>query len=359
MYTTLYEKYLWPRLKLMDPENAHDLVTDKLEKISRSRLLCLAIALLLKVEDKRLERKCMGITFPNPVGLAAGFSKYGIGLPALETLGFGFLELGGITPLPQDGKPKPRMFRLEEDRALINRMGFNNPGAHTLRNTLRNTRRIRSPIAINLGKGIDTPVERAAEDYCDGLKILYEEADFFVINVSSPNTPGLRTLQDPEALNPLLREINFTRNQIVGRANLEIKPILVKIAPDIEDDKLEPIIECVMINSMQGLVLTNTTMKREGLVSENQREVGGLSGKPLRDRALTLVNKTKELAPFLTVIGVGGIFTGEDAWNMMVQAGADLVQVYTGLVYKGPGLVRRINKELLQYLDTLVPALKR
>ena len=349
MYTELYKNIVRPKLFALDPEEAHDKATRLLEKISRSPLLCAMLGAVFTVRDRRLERVRMGLTFRNPVGLAAGFSKYGVGLPALEAVGFGFLEIGGVTPSPQDGSPKLRMFRCEADEALINRMGFNNPGAYGLRNTLLKNRQLRIPIGINLGKGKETPLAEAANDYCDCLETLYHNGDFFVVNVSSPNTPGLRTLQNPEVLDGILGAIAAKRAWCRGNGGGR-KPILVKIAPDLEFDMLDRIIECVQKNKMDGLVIANTTTSRTGLKSKHKDETGGASGRLLFKRSLTLVSRAKSLAPKLTVIGVGGIFSGQDAWYMLHQAKADLVQVYTGLVYEGPGLVHEINKEILRRL---------
>lgn len=352
MYTEIYKRWLRPTLFAMDPEDAHDRATKLLEKVSRSRLLCFALKTALRVNDKRLNRTRMGITFPNPVGLAAGFSKYGIGLSALEACGFGFLELGGVTPLPQEGNQKPRMFRLEEDSALINRMGFNNPGVSGL---IENTRAsfVNIPLGINIGKGKDTPLEDAHCDYESCLERLYPYADFFVINVSSPNTPGLRTLQSPEALSRILDGVETKRLTITHVYGGVRKPILVKVAPDLDLDNLDRIIKCVFTSGMDGMVVANTTTSRKGLTSKHKDEVGGLSGPPLFERCCTLVGYVKNKAPSLTVIASGGISSAEDAWRLIKYCKADLVQIYTDLVYEGPGLVREINKGLLNEMNNL------
>lgn len=342
----LYKKIVRPRLFKMDPEDAHNFVMNQLERVSQSRLFCRAMSTAFTVKDKRLERTRMGITFPNPVGLAAGFSKYGTGLQALEALGFGFLEIGGVTPLPQDGNPKPRMFRLEEDFALINRMGFNNPGFLALLQTLRYGGALNVPLAINIGKGKETPLEHSEKDYCECLERLYHHADFFVLNVSSPNTPGLRTLQTPEALDRILGAVERTRLGLFFESRIK-KPVLVKVAPDLDEDQLKKIVEIAVNREMDGLIVANTTMTRVGLKSKNQIETGGLSGPPLFERALKLVSLVKELAPELTVIASGGISTSADAWYMLDQAKADLVQIYTALVFEGPGVVREINRGIL------------
>lgn len=350
MYTTLYKTLVWPKLSRMDAEEAHDSATDLLEKISRHPLLCAILKAFLTIHNYRLTRSVMGTNFPNPVGLAAGFSKNGIGLPALRAIGFGFLELGGVTPLPQDGNPKPRMFRLEEDQALINRMGFNNFGARKLRATILDSPPSPTPIGINLGKGKDTPLENAAEDYCHCMEMLYNHTDFFVVNVSSPNTPGLRTLQNTEVLDRILKII-WVKRKMLEQTCAYRKPILVKIAPDMNMEQLDRIVECVEQNGMEGMVIGNTTTSRDGLTGKHRNETGGASGRFLFERSMKLVERAKWQAPNLTVIGVGGIFSGKDAWEMISEAGADLVQIYTGLVFEGPGLVRAINKELLRHLN--------
>lgn len=352
MYTEIYERWLRPKLFTMDPEDAHNRATEILEKVSRSRLLCFGLKTALQIKDKRLVRTRMGITFPNPVGLAAGFSKYGTGLPALKACGFGFLELGGVTPLPQDGNPQPRMFRLEEDYALINRMGLNNPGIEGLKNNLASSGALDIPIGINIGKGKDTSLERAEDDYCACLERLYTDADFFVLNISSPNTPGLRTLQNPEVLNRMLKAIMIKRMELSLR-HRDRKPILVKIAPDLDLDMLDEIIRCVIQNGMNGMVVANTTTSRKGLTGKYKDEAGGLSGRLLFERCCTLVGYVKDKAPNLTVIASGGIFSAADAWRLIKYCKADLLQIYAGLVYKGPGLVREINKGLLNEMNNL------
>lgn len=347
MYTALYRLAVRPFLFKMDPEDAHTKALALLEKVSRSKTLSALVTRLFAVQNKRLERNVMGITFPNPVGLAAGFLKEVVGLEALEAIGFGFLELGTFTPFPQEGNPRPRMFRLPEDLAIINRMGFNNTGAIAAGKALREGGVLKIPVGVSLGKGKETPIENAANDYCFGLAKLYSHADFFVLNVSSPNTPNLRLLQKKEALNGILQPVSERRKERCEKFGQPFKPILLKIAPDVLFEELKVISECVAKNGLNGLVVANTTVTRFGLKNQNRSEPGGLSGKPLFVRSLELVDKAKNLLPDLTIIGSGGIMNREDASNLL-EAGADLIQIYTGLVYNGPGLIREINTELLR-----------
>lgn len=278
-------------------------------------------------------RTVFGIRFPNPVGLAAGLDKDGRALPAWAALGFGFVEVGTVTWHAQPGNPKPRLFRLREDEAIINRMGFNNAGAQALAAKLDRTA-LKAPLGISLGKSKITPVEDAVQDYLNSLNALKDHGDYYAINVSSPNTPGLRSLQDKGALTELVQALTRATD----------KPMLVKIAPDLTDDAIEEVIQVCLDNGIKGLIATNTTLSREGLTSAHKSETGGLSGKPLTQRAndvVRFITKNSELP----VIGVGGIATADDA-KRMIDAGASLVQIYTGFIYEGPGLVSRINRAL-------------
>ncbi|WP_086665776.1 quinone-dependent dihydroorotate dehydrogenase [Lentzea kentuckyensis] len=278
-------------------------------------------------------RTVFGIRFPNPVGLAAGLDKDGRALPAWAALGFGFVEVGTVTWHAQPGNPKPRLFRLREDEAIINRMGFNNAGAQALAAKLDRTT-LKAPLGISLGKSKITPVEDAVQDYLNSLNALKNHGDYYAINVSSPNTPGLRSLQDKGALTELVQALTRATD----------KPMLVKIAPDLTDDAIEEVIQVCLDNGIKGLIATNTTLSREGLTSAHQSETGGLSGRPLTQRAndvVRFITKNSELP----VIGVGGIATADDA-KRMIDAGASLVQIYTGFIYEGPGLVSRINRAL-------------
>jgi dihydroorotate dehydrogenase len=292
----------------------------------------------------RNERKVFGITFPNPVGLAAGFDKYGQSLYGIQAFGFGFAEVGTITPLPQPGNPRPRLFRLKEDGAVINRMGFNNDGAEVVARRLAAYRSLHIPIGVNVGKGRDTPLENAADDYAKGISVFYSHADYLTINASSPNTKDLRRLQEKERLQTLLDTVQATISACAkGRTP---KPVLLKIAPDVTESELDDILS-VAESKVQGLIIGNTTIERpEYLRSPHRVEAGGLSGKPLTKRTPQLVGYAKRALPNMPVVGVGGISNPDDA-RRMFDAGASLIQLYTGLVFEGPLLAHRINRALL------------
>lgn len=291
-----------------------------------------------------LERELWGIRFPNPVGLAAGFDKDARWINELSCLGFGFVEIGTVTPLAQPGNPKPRLFRLPADKAVINRMGFNNEGA------VAAAERLRKPhaniiVGGNIGKNKDTPNEQAIDDYEKAFKALYDVVDYFVVNVSSPNTPGLRALQDKEPLTRIL-----TRLQVLNTQLGKNRPILLKIAPDLTNEQLDDIIALVTDTNIQGVVATNTTIERSGLASEESKitdiGAGGLSGKPLTKRATEVVRYIHEHSGGkIKIIAAGGIFTAADAQEKL-DAGASLVQVYTGFIYEGPAIASNICKGL-------------
>ena len=329
----------------LDPEQAHNLTL---------RLLALAGALppirawlhrIFAPQTPGLGVRAFGLDFLNPVGMAAGFDKDGRAIPGLACLGFGHLELGTVTPHPQAGNPRPRVFRLPEDQAVINRMGFPNAGAETL---LENLLRGRPPgvvLGVNIGKGVDTPLESAVEDYLFLLRIFYSYADYLAINVSSPNTIGLRRLQAREHLEDLLQAISVERSSLKITSGRRV-PILVKLAPDLTEDELEDAVDVIVSSGMDGVIATNTTVERAGLRSQRREEIGGLSGAPLRDRSTEVVRRIQQITNgHLPIVGVGGIFGPEDAREKL-DAGASLVQVYTGLVYRGPGLVSEILEGL-------------
>jgi dihydroorotate dehydrogenase len=288
-----------------------------------------------------------GVRFPNPVGLAAGMDKDGTALTAWPSLGFGFVEVGTVTALPQPGNPKPRLFRLRESEAVINRMGFNNAGAQALAARLAATGQLRVPLGISLGKSKVVPVEHAVDDYRTSLRALYPYGDYFAINVSSPNTPGLRGLQDRKALSELVAELTLECAALAERDRSQPRPLLVKIAPDLTDDAIGEVLEVCAEHGISGLIATNTTLSRDGLAPTDQHlaaETGGLSGRPLTERARSVVEFVhKQTGGRLPVIGVGGIMDADDAARMF-DAGASLVQVYTGFIYRGPGLVRQISR---------------
>ena len=296
------------------------------------------------VTDPRLEREVFGLKFKNPVGLAAGMDKDAKLYKELSGLGFGFIEIGTLTPKPQEGNPKQRLFRLREDSAIINRMGFNNGGVHDAVERLKNNPKGKGHVLIggNIGKNKVTPNEDAVSDYEICFDALYDYVDYFVVNVSSPNTPNLRELQDKEPLTKLLQTL-----QDKNAAKPKQKPILLKIAPDLTDDQLLDIIDIVKTTGIAGVIATNTTISREGLQSENKAEMGGLSGKPLAKRSTEVIRFLSEKSnKAFPIIGVGGIHSADDAIEKL-EAGASLIQLYTGFIYEGPGLIKAINKRIL------------
>lgn len=333
----MYQSLIRPLLFKLDPEKAHYLTFFFLKNFG-----WLSKTFLPKpIEDQRLEREVFGLKFKNPVGLAAGLDKNAVAFQEFADLGFGFVEIGTLTPKPQPGNDKKRLFRLIEDSAIINRMGFNNEGVDTAVERLRKNKGVL--IGGNIGKNKVTPNEDAVNDYKICFEKLFDYVDYFVVNVSSPNTPNLRELQDKEPLTRLLGELQ--------KMNLEKpkqKPILLKIAPDLTNDQLLDIIEIVKDTKIAGVIATNTTLSREGLKSENQKETGGLSGKPLTKRSTEVIRFLSEKSgKAFPIIGVGGIHTAEDALEKL-EAGASLVQLYTGFIYEGPKLIRKINQKLLE-----------
>ncbi|GAB3987294.1 quinone-dependent dihydroorotate dehydrogenase [Spirosoma daeguense] len=298
-----------------------------------------------------MERTVFGITFPNPVGMAAGFDKNAELISELSDLGFGFVEIGTVTPRPQPGNPRPRLFRLKPDGGLVNRMGFNNKGASVAAERLRRFAQTRGDRQVivggNIGKNKDTPNEEALNDYLLNFRELFDTVDYFVVNVSSPNTPGLRDLQEREPLTRLLSAIQSENKQ-----RSTPKPILLKIAPDLTNGQLDDIIAIVAETGIAGVIATNTTISRSGLKTEardiEQIGAGGVSGRPLRDRATEVIRYLhQQSGGAFPIVGVGGIFSPEDAQEKL-DAGASLIQLYTGFIYEGPGVARRINRTLLK-----------
>ena len=339
----MYKLLIRPILFWFDPEEVH-YFTFKwiriLNLIPGFSWLCKS---LYTVDDARLEREVFGLKFKNPVGLAAGFDKDAKLYKELSNFGFGFIEIGTITPKPQEGNPKKRLFRLREDSAIINRMGFNNGGVEAAVERLKRNNGVL--IGGNIGKNKVTPNEEATSDYEICFDALYEVVDYFVVNVSSPNTPNLRALQDKEPLTQLLQTLQ-DKNETKPKA----KPILLKIAPDLTDEQLLDIIDIVATTKIAGVIATNTTISRDGLQSPNQNEVGGLSGKPLTKRSTEVIRFLSEKSnKAFPIIGVGGIHTAEDAIEKL-DAGASLVQLYTGFIYEGPALVKAINQKILERL---------
>lgn len=337
----MYKSLIRPLLFKVDPEKVHHF-TFKVLKTWMG--LPGAAALMRKkfqVPDSQLEREVFGIRFPNPVGLAAGFDKDAKLFQELGNLGFGFVEIGTLTPRPQEGNPKKRLFRLKQDQAIINRMGFNNGGVDAAVERLKKNKNL--IIGGNIGKNKLTPNEHAVEDYLYCFEALYQWVDYFVVNVSSPNTPNLRELQDKEPLTALLKALQHANSKKPVQ-----KPILLKIAPDLTDAQLLDIIDIVQESYTSGVIATNTTISREGLVSESRKETGGLSGKPLRERSTQVIRFLSEKSnKAFPIIGVGGIHSPEDALEKL-EAGASLVQLYTGFIYEGPGLIKGINQKILE-----------
>lgn len=339
----MYHLILKPILFLFNPEKAHYFTTNMLSTVLAIPGMKSIFAALFQIKDKRLERTVFGIKFPNPVGLAAGFDKEAKLYKDMVHLGFGFIEVGTITPKGQPGNPKPRLFRLTQDDALINRMGFNNEGLAGAVERLK-SRNSNLIIGGNIGKNKVTPNEKATEDYITCFEALFPHVDYFVVNVSSPNTPNLRALQDKKPLTELLSTLQNLNNKKPNP-----KPILLKIAPDLTNEQLDDIVEIVANTKIAGLIATNTTISREGLKSNPSlvQEMGGLSGKPVRDKSTEVIRylRKKSNASF-PIIGAGGIHSAEDAIEKL-DAGCDLVQLYTGFVYEGPALVKSINKGVL------------
>ena len=337
----MYKLIIKPLLFFFDPEWVHHTVFKSIKIAHKIPGISYLLRTAFSIKDKGLERKLFGLTFPNPVGLAAGFDKDAKLFQELSNFGFGFVEIGTLTPKPQDGNPKKRMFRLPEDEGLINRLGFNNQGVEAAVKRLKKNQGVL--IGGNIGKNKITPNEEAVNDYIYCFEALFDHVDYFVVNVSSPNTPNLRALQDKEPLTHLLSTLKGLNDQ-----KDKPKPILLKIAPDLSDDQLLDIIEIVTSVKIDGVIATNTTLSREGLQSKNKEEKGGLSGRPLTQRSTEvirfLVEKSNNAFP---IIGVGGVHKPQDAIEKL-EAGASLIQLYTGFVYEGPGVVKRINKALIQ-----------
>ena len=341
----MYKWLIRPLFFSVDAEKIHHFVFRTLKFVCKIPGVSSLLGTLYGVADKRLEKRILGITFKNPVGLAAGFDKDARLIDELDSLGFGFIEIGTVTPLPQSGNDKPRLFRLPQDQALINRMGFNNEGVEA---AMRRLKEKKSNIIVggNIGKNKVTPNEKALNDYALCFEVLFPYVDYFVLNISSPNTPGLRELQDKEPLRKLLLHVKQ-----LSESKPVYKPLLLKIAPDLVDSQLDDIIEILKETKLDGVVATNTTISREDL-STTSAEVqaignGGLSGKPLTKRSTDVIRYLRQkLGPGFPIMGVGGIMSTEDALEKL-KAGADLIQIYTGFIYEGPGFVRNINKAIL------------
>lgn len=336
-----------PVLFRLDPEDAHDLVAGLLRRAATMPLLPRLVRTLLSVRDPALQTEFAGLRLENPIGLAAGFDKRGDLVRAMAMLGFGHIEVGTVTPRPQPGNPRPRMFRLPEDAALINRLGFNSPGMRAvIHQLLREGRPPGLVIGVNIGKNRDTPLERATEDYCAAALALAPLADYLTINISSPNTPGLRRLHERDALEQLLTQL-LRLNRALPRP----VPVLLKISPDESPEQLEDVVRIGCAAGIDAFVATNTTLARDDVGGAARNETGGLSGNPLHARANATIARiftlTRGTPP---IIGVGGVATAEQAYAH-ICAGASLVQLYTGLVYTGPLAVSTINTGLLRLLQ--------
>lgn len=339
----LYKNLVRPILFSADPESVHDFVM-KAARIARNPVVAGSISRLTQVSDVRLSQKLFGLKFDNPIGLAAGFDKDAQAFEFFDALGFGFVEIGTVTGEAQPGNPRPRIFRLKRDEALINRMGFPSKGADAVAAELKLRRRtnMAGVLGINIGKTKSIELDQAHADYLASFSKLQALGDYFVLNVSSPNTPELRKLQEPERLKQLIGSVQ--------EINSESKPLLVKIAPDLSFTEIDQVLEVCDAAKVSGLIATNTTNKRENLLTEID-QAGGLSGKPLRARSLEVISYiSKQTGGRLPLIGVGGISSINDVVATL-KAGANLVQIYTALIYEGPLLVKKLQKELSRYLD--------
>jgi len=344
----IYKYFLKPTAFLFDPERAHHLGTSFFKIVNNIPIIGTLTKMSLKKDDPRLETEFLGLKFSNPIGLAAGFDKDGKYYNTMSALGFGFIEIGTVTPLPQEGNPKQRLFRLPKDNGVINRMGFNNEGVDALVERLKNRKKSNIIIGGNIGKNKITPNEEAISDYEICFEKLYPYVDYFVVNVSSPNTPNLRSLQDKEPLTKLLRHVISLKSTKEKK-----KPVLLKIAPDLTDGQLDDILDILKTENVDGIIATNTTISRENLNTSVQKikEIGngGLSGLPLRNRSLEVVRYLRTKNSSIPIIGVGGISEPQDALNML-KAGANLIQIYSGLIYQGPSFVKKIKKAILSSL---------
>ncbi|RUA17767.1 MAG: quinone-dependent dihydroorotate dehydrogenase [Alphaproteobacteria bacterium] len=328
---------LRPFLFKLDPETTHDLAIKSLKFNYLPRKM-------FEVEDEQiLNIELLGKNFPNPIGLAAGFDKSGEVYNSLLKFGFGFIEIGTVTPLKQFGNPKPRIFRLEDDSALINRLGFNNDGIEIIKNRIKSEKK-KGVVGINIGPNKNTKDQK--NDFCIGLKNFFDIADYITVNISSPNTEGLRDFHDRGKLEDLLLALNKIKSE--NKINI---PLLLKISPDIKDNQISEIADTAIINDISGIILTNTTnSNKDKLISDFKKEEGGLSGEPLQQISTNMIKKFyKQLNGKIPIIGVGGVNSGKSAYEKII-AGASLLQLYTGLVYKGPSIVKNIKKELIQIL---------
>jgi dihydroorotate dehydrogenase len=343
----LYTKLLKPLLFRMDAEQAHHLVIDGLSTGGRIPGIPGLMRTLFGVgESPELAIDVLGLHFKHPIGLAAGLDKNAKAVDMFANIGFGFAEVGTVTPKGQPGNEQPRLFRLPPDEALINRMGFNNEGAEAMAGRLARGKQRTIPIAVNIGKNKATPNESAHEDYRTCIRLLYPYGDFFVVNISSPNTPDLRALQHGDELGLLLRTVLEEMRDQTKKGGRSRKPVLVKIAPDMTSDQLAYTVETIAKSGADGIIATNTTVSREGLTHPHARETGGLSGMPLKERSTEIVREVYRLTGgSIPIIGSGGIFTADDAYDK-IRAGASLIEIYTALIYRGPELLKELTDGL-------------
>lgn len=342
----MYKIFIRPLLFLFDPEAVHYFSFSVIKYLSKLGFGAI-IRRVYTLEDPALEREVFGLKFKNPVGLAAGFDKNALLYNELSDFGFGFIEIGTLTPKPQDGNPKKRLFRLKKDQAIINRMGFNNAGVASAVKALKKQHNVL--IGGNIGKNKITPNDQATEDYIICTQALWPHVDYFVVNVSSPNTPGLRELQEKAPLTALLKALKAENAVLATKYAQKPKPFLLKIAPDLTEHQLLDIIAIIQETQIDGVIATNTTISREGLLSEELmvNETGGLSGVPVRKRSTEVIRFLSEKSnKAFPIVGVGGIHSAEDALEK-IEAGATLIQLWTGFVYEGPALVKKINKAIL------------
>jgi len=341
MVYALVKRFLF----LLSAERAHHFSTTILNGLCKLPPLRYLIEAIFRFEDERLHTSLWGLNFKNPVGLAAGFDKDGTYISSMTTLGFGFIEVGTVTPRPQAGNPKPRLFRLPQDQGIINRMGFNNGGVDLLVERLKKLKKQEVIIGGNIGKNKDTPNDLAYEDYSICFQKLYPYVDYFVVNLSSPNTPGLRSLQEKGPLKKILTTLTRYRDTQKMR-----RPILLKISPDLNEDQIKDVLEIIEEVQIEGIIATNTTISRSNLSTDdiivNEIGNGGLSGRPLTGRSTEVIEMiSSTIKNEIPIIGVGGIYDEKTAQQKM-QSGASLIQIYSGLIYEGPGLVKRIKKAL-------------
>ena len=352
-----------------DAEKSHERMMSLVELASKLPGVIPLLRWKFQEESPLLNTKLFGKILVNPIGLGAGFDKDGRIFSSLFSLGFGLVEIGTVTPLPQTGNSKPRIFRLLEDNALVNRLGFNSQGIQKMAENLAIKTEVKSPeknrknnvfsvirdnfsscmLGINIGKNVDTYLEKAWEDYVSALITLYPFADYFTINISSPNTKGLRKLQEKQMLSELLEPVCSQRDKL-DQNNLRKTPLLLKLSPDLDDHRLQNCIDVIKEFPIQGVIATNTTLDRQKLKSRHKIQQGGLSGKPLKKRSTEVIRFLfRELGNEVTIIGTGGVFSGGDAYEK-IRAGATAVQIYTALIYEGPGIVKKIKRELAELL---------